>query len=157
MSEASPAGKIPPVALAAAAAIMALTIGAALVGRLSGIGAMQGPNAAAVQLRSLVFADRADGAIVITQGGDGALVEVLPPGGNGFIRGVLRSLARDRRAHGVGPEPAFDLVRRANGQIALLDPATSGRIELDAFGSDNVEAFAHLLKTDAARLQEVRP
>lgn len=150
-------GLVPRAALIAAGSIMLVTFGFALLGRVADIGTLRIPDAAVIDSRSLQFADRADGAIVITQADDGPLVEVLAPGTNGFIRGIMRSLARDRRARNVGPDAPFQLVRHADGRLSLLDPATGGHTELDAFGSTNAQAFAHLLKRDVAKLQEIRP
>lgn len=157
MSEISASGKIPRIAILIAAGMMLLTLGAALLGRNANVGTVRTPVAAVVQSRDLIFADRADGSIVITQAGNGPVVDVLAPGTNGFIRGVMRGLARDRRARGISPDVAFQLVRRSDGLLSLLDPATGGHIELDAFGPTNLEAFAHLLKTDTAKLQETKP
>ena len=70
---------------------------------------------------------------------------MLPPGTNGFIRGVLRGLARDRKLQRIGTEPPFRLTRWVDGRLSLDDPATGRRIELGAFGPTNAAAFAGLL------------
>ena len=66
-------------------------------------------NIAPVQSRTLRFVDRADGAVVIAdadqrrdRGSHRTPVEQT-----GFIRGVMRGLARERRMHGVGERPPF--------------------------------------------------
>jgi len=81
--------------------------------------------------------------VYAASGGD--VVEVLEPGTNGFVRGVLRGLARDRKLRGIGPQPPFELTRWTDGRLSLTDTATGREIELDAFGPTNVGAFARLL------------
>lgn len=97
---------------------------------------------AAVELR---FSDRADGAVVVQRATDGAEVAVLGEAGSGFIRGVLRGLARDRRMRGIDAVPPFELVRWSDGRLTLRDTATNRLIDLGAFGPTNLEAFASLL------------
>jgi putative photosynthetic complex assembly protein len=98
-----------------------------------------------VASRDLRFLDRDDGGVAVYSAPDGRLVHVLPHGTNGFARGVLRGLARDRRRSDIGSEQAFRLVRFADGRLSLDDPATGRRIDLDAFGPTNVAVFARLL------------
>jgi putative photosynthetic complex assembly protein len=66
-------------------------------------------------------------------------------GTNGFVRGVLRGLARERRLNDVGAQPPFQLTRWSDGRLSLDDPATGRRIDLVAFGPTNAGAFAQLL------------
>jgi len=96
---------------------------------------------AAVEMR---FLDREDGAVVV-QGPDERIIAVLPPGTNGFARGVLRGLARERRQHHLDSGPTFRLVRWADGRLSLEDPATGRHVNLEAFGPTNARVFADLL------------
>lgn len=114
----------------------------------------------AVRLRTPVrqlhlrFADRDDGAVEVHDEDQAdALVHVVPAGTNGFMRGVLRALARARRNEHVGPEAPFTLSRWSDGQMTLLDPQTGRLISLEVFGPTNARAFAQLLKMD----QEPKP
>jgi putative photosynthetic complex assembly protein len=102
----------------------------------------------AVQLR---FSDRADGAVVVQRAADGTEIAVLGEAGSGFIRGVLRGLARDRRMRGIDAMPPFELVRWSDGRLTLRDTATDRLIDLGAFGSTNLEAFAQLMAAAEAR------
>lgn len=100
---------------------------------------------AAVKSRDLRFVDRADGAVVISDV-KGGVAEVIAPGQKtGFIRGVMRGLARERRAHGIGDGPPFNLTLWRDGELSLTDSATGRAIELTAFGSSNRATFAALL------------
>ncbi len=131
--------------LLAASALVGVVILAAVAGRMTGIGVVTTPAQVAAEARDLRFADRADGAVVVYEARSGAVVEVLAPGTNGFVRGVLRGLARERRSLDIGPEPAFTLARSRAGTLSLTDQATGRRISLDAFGPTNAGAFARLL------------
>jgi putative photosynthetic complex assembly protein len=132
-------------ALLGAAALVAATIALAAAARWGGLGVTQVPAAEAVAARDLRFDDRADGAVVVHDARTGELVDVGPPGTNGFLRGALRGLARERRMHGIGSEPPFRLASRADGRLILEDPSTGRRIALDAFGPTNAGAFGRLL------------
>jgi len=133
-------------ALIAAGAMIALSITAATVARYGHIGTLQPQPAAAMTARSVHFLDRNDGAVVVTDAANGHEVAVLAPGTNGFIRGVMRGLARGRRLAGVGDEPPFQIIQRVDGRLDLVDPSTGRDIALEAFGHTQVEAFAVLLK-----------
>ena len=54
----------------------------------------------------------------------------------GFIRGVMRGLARERRMRGIGDAPPFNLSLWRDGELSLTDSATGRSIELTAFGID---------------------
>ncbi len=108
-------------------------------------------HVAPVQSRSLRFLDRADGAVVIRDARTGAVTQVIEPGEKtGFIRGVMRGLARERHQHGVGANVPFTLTAWRDGELSLTDPATGRSIELTAFGTTNRAAFAALLGGSAA-------
>ncbi len=132
-------------ALVGAAVLVGATIALAAAARWSGFGTTQLPETAAVTVRDLRFDDRADGAVVVHDARTGELVEVVQPGTNGFLRGALRGLARERRAHGIGSEPPFRLAAGTDGRLTLEDPSTGRRIALEAFGPANSGAFARLL------------
>ena len=100
-----------------------------------------------VASRDLRFADRADGAVVITDVRTGRVAHVVAAGEQtGFIRGVMRGLARDRKMRGLGAAAPFTLTAWRDGQLSLTDTATGRELELTAFGGTNRAAFAELLK-----------
>ena len=101
-------------------------------------------TAAITAERSLRFEDRTDGAVYVIDGSTGQLLTVMR-GEQGFLRGTVRALARDRRARQIGPEMPFDLVARTGGRLALHDPLTGHRIDLESFGPDNVTVFLQFL------------
>ncbi|NDC61765.1 MAG: photosynthetic complex assembly protein PuhC [Betaproteobacteria bacterium] len=65
-------------------------------------------------------------------------------GEQGFVRGVLRTLSRERMRRGIDAGPAFELVAHSDGRLTLLDPATKQRIDLESFGPGNMASFAKL-------------
>lgn len=144
-SEPPPSAQFPRGALLGAAGLIGISLLMASVGRLTGVGISHVPEAAPLESRDLRFQDRADGAVTIYEGRSDRLVDVLPPGSNGFIRGVLRGLVRERKRSDIGPQLPFRLTRWANGGLSLEDLANGHRIELVSFGHTNADAFARLL------------
>jgi putative photosynthetic complex assembly protein len=96
--------------------------------------------------RALRFDDRPDGGIVVSDGVTGAAVATVQ-GEQGFLRGALRALTRERRARGLGAEVPFQLTQRADGGLTLSDPLTAQRVDLDSFGPSNAAVFEPLLKS----------
>jgi putative photosynthetic complex assembly protein len=111
---------------------------------------------APIASRSLRFADRADGAVVITDVKSGGVAGMVEPGTkSGFIRGVMRGLARDRHMRGIGDQPPFTLTLWKDGELSLVDTATGRDIEVSAFGTTNRADFAALLPPAAGAPQKV--
>jgi putative photosynthetic complex assembly protein len=140
-------------ALIAAGALVGITLlltGAVSVGLLSKPSA---PNTARVEkkmavrvTRTLTFADHPGGILLIRDIKDNKVVRAIMPGEpSGFIRGVLRSFARERRSKNVGMEVAYRLTLWDDYSLSLTDTATGRTIELGSFGPDNRAAFAALL------------
>lgn len=101
---------------------------------------------APVATRLLRFTDRADGAVIIEDTGTGGTALLLEPGTNsGFIRGVMRGLARERRMQGIDSTPPFNLTLWKDGELSLTDTVTGRSIELNAFGTTNRATFLDLL------------
>jgi putative photosynthetic complex assembly protein len=98
-----------------------------------------------VRDRMLRFADQ-NGYVRVTDTADGHVVAMIGQEGSGFIRGVMRGLARERRMHGLGADRPFRLTLYADGELSLTDVATGRLIELDGFGSTNRGAFLKLLE-----------
>ncbi|WP_010162308.1 photosynthetic complex assembly protein PuhC [Sphingomonas sp. PAMC 26617] len=103
-------------------------------------------HVAPVRSRTLRFLDEADRGVRIEDVGTGRTAsEIVPGQKTGFIRGVMRGLARARRLHGIGGGPPFTLTQWRDGELTLTDTATGRSIELNAFGTTNRAAFAALL------------
>ena len=142
--------RFPRGALYGAAALVGLALVAATFARISGIGTTHAPVAVAIESRDLRFEDRSDGAVAVYDVASGRIVDTISPGTNGFLRGVLRGLARDRKLQHIGTEPPFRLTRWDDGRLSIEDVATHQRIELVSFGPTNAAAFARLLRDRSA-------
>lgn len=145
MSEAIHETTIPKGGLFAAAALVLFALAAVTTVRFTGVGGVHMTLPAAVDSRDLQFEDGKDGAVLVYDSRDGQLVDSIAPGTNGFVRVVLRGLARERRLSNVGSAPPFRLTRFANGQMTLTDTSNNKQIDLKAFGAVNAEAFTRLM------------
>jgi putative photosynthetic complex assembly protein len=145
MGEAVKEPVVPRGGVLAAAALILFALSAVTTVRLTGVGGVRMELPAAVESRDFQFEDGKNGAVLVYDASDHQLVDTLAPGSNGFIRVVLRGLARERRLGAIGAQPPFRLTRFVNGQITLTDTSTNKQIDLDAFGSDNTRAFARLM------------
>ncbi|MGH8336257.1 MAG: photosynthetic complex assembly protein PuhC, partial [Gammaproteobacteria bacterium] len=105
----------------------------------------------AVAVRHLKFVDNSDGGISIFDVGAAQPFDTIAPGGNGFLRGTLRGLARARKLQHEGSEKGFDLIRTADGSLHLADPVTGRDIYLDAFGPTNASIFEQIMIKRSAR------
>ncbi len=128
-----------------------LTIGAVLLCTLIAVAAVRWsgasitvPDEAAVAVRELRFEDRPDGSVAVIDATSQSVIHTMT-GENGFFRGALRGLARERRRSGLGSEQPFQLIGRADGRLTLVDPATGQRIDLESFGPTNAAVFARFM------------
>lgn len=122
------------------------SLGAAAVGRMYPQSTL--PTGQTVMVRELLFADGADGSVVVRQAGQDQPIAELS-GEQGFLRGTLRGLARTRKAEGIGQGVPFRLVAWADGRLTLEDPATGRVLDLSAFGPMNTAVFGRLLTAEA--------
>lgn len=105
--------------------------------------------------RLLHFEDRANGDIAVLDAGNGQEITRIQ-GEQGFARGTLRALARERKRRELGPQQPFELVAYADGRLTLRDQATGQRIYLESFGPTNAAIFARL-QAPAGELQAAIP
>jgi len=94
---------------------------------------------------NLHFVDQENGDVIVVDADNNHTLHRLTIGEGGFMRSVVRGLARERRATGHGPEVPFQLAVWQTGLVSLIDPVTQRTVELSAFGPDNVMAFTQLL------------
>lgn len=111
--------------------------------RITGNGPDQLAAAPTVQ-RSLLFQDQKDGGVLVADGLTGEKLTVLH-GEQGFVRGALRALTRERYSRGIGSDKPFDLIARVDGRVTLMDPSTGQRVDLESFGPTNTAEFARFL------------
>jgi putative photosynthetic complex assembly protein len=144
-------------ALMAASAMIGLALFATTAVRLSRILSPPSPPTAAAAPAPLAsidlrVADQSDGSIRITRAADGSLAATVHSGEGGFIRGVMRGLARDRISRHIGAEPPFRLSLDRERRLWLLDTATGRLIDLESFGASNRNDFFKLLNTKTATI-----
>lgn len=126
-----------------AGGILAFSLVSVGLVRITGNGPDQ--RAAAVTLqRSLQFQDLPDGGVLVADGKTGETLTTLY-GEQGFVRGALRALTRERHARGIGAVPPFELLAHIDGSITLADPSTGQRVDLESFGPTNTAEFARFL------------
>jgi putative photosynthetic complex assembly protein len=150
----SHANTVPRPALAMALALVALTLAMVLAVRVGlaereAVPAVERSRARTVPAatRTLTFADMPDGAVRVADAATGQTIATLhgERDGGGFVRGVMRGMARDRQMRGIGQAPPFTLILWQDGSLSLTDPASGRSVELGAFGPDNRAAFLRFL------------
>jgi putative photosynthetic complex assembly protein len=135
--------------LLAAIAVLS-SIGLAAAGRITGA-ADSAPRGTAVMSRDLLFKDMPNGGVaVFDAGAPMRLIEIVPPETNGFLRAAVRGLAQQRLRQDANVQVPFRLTEWADGRLTLEDPTDGRRIEMEAFGITNEQAFARLLMTPAS-------
>jgi putative photosynthetic complex assembly protein len=136
-------------ALIAAGVLVALTVGATAAARLQRLSLplapQTAPAAAAAVSVDLRFSDAPDGSIRVLDARTDRLVARIEPGTGGFVRGVMRGLARDRIARHIGSGPPFRLFLDHARGLWLQDLATGRLIDLQSFGLGNRQSFVDLL------------
>jgi putative photosynthetic complex assembly protein len=136
---------VPRTPLMAVGGLILMTLVMVAVVRLTGWGDNHRLPAQVVAERSLHFSDLSNGGIAVHDAASGQLLEQLAPGSNGFLRGALRGLSRERKRSGIGPEPSLRLSGHSDGRLLLEDPQTGRMIDLGSFGPTNAAVFARLL------------
>lgn len=104
---------------------------------------------------SLRFEDRPNGDVAVLDANTQSEIHRYV-GEQGFVRGILRTLARERMRRGIGSGPAFDLIAHTDGRLTLIDPATGQRIDLESFGPTNLSSFAMLHSASNPKPQSPR-
>jgi len=100
-------------------------------------------DAPLVWKKNLHFADGTRGEIVVIDAITNQQVAVFE-GEQGFLRGTLRALVRERKKRSIGADAAFELSGHADGQMVLRDPATGEAIHLASFGPSNAQIYRQL-------------
>lgn len=120
-------------------------LAAVTAARLGGYEPPSPPQSPVLSSRDVRFEDAASGSVNVYEIDSGRLLLQLEPGDGSFIRGVLRALVRERRSWQLGASEPFRIARHQDGGLTLEDEATGRRINLQAFGPTNADAFARLL------------
>jgi putative photosynthetic complex assembly protein len=103
-------------------------------------------DASVIAKKTLFFRDLPDGSVGVISASSGRMIAQVE-GQAGFVRGILRALARERRIQQITSDDAFELMSRSDGRLTLVDLATGNRIDLESFGRDNAAQFAAFLNS----------
>lgn len=108
-----------------------------------------GQEAPVVWTRALNFQDHASGAVLVVDAATGLEIARFE-GEQGFLRGTLRALIRERKRRDLGSVDPFYLQGHQDGRMTLRDPGTGTRIPLDSFGPSQLALFLPLRDTPVA-------
>jgi putative photosynthetic complex assembly protein len=98
-----------------------------------------------VQERSIILTGGRDMTFAVTDATTGEVIGNSADPLDGFLGVIGRVFERDRLVKDIDGNPPVRVVRRENGNIAVIDDATGLVVELIGYGADNVAAFAKLL------------
>jgi putative photosynthetic complex assembly protein len=107
-------------------------------------GPPQKPDVPIVARASLTVLDGEGGAVVIQHLESMEPLATYAAGEGSFVRGVMRTLVRERVSRSIESEPIFVLELTAAGGLILLDELTGYWIAIEAFGPDNYREFRAL-------------
>jgi putative photosynthetic complex assembly protein len=131
--------------LVAAGAMVLLSLVFAATARLTDVGATRFEVSPVVEQRDLFFKDLPGGSIGVVDAASKQQIADLKPGQNGFVRVVMRGLARSRFVKGAGADVPFRLASHTDGYSTLTDLATGEVVMLTAFGAANAQSFEQFL------------
>ncbi len=126
-------------------------IGAVLVTTLAAVawethssrGVIASETPAIAWQQTLRFEDRPSGAVAVLDAASGKEIAQFQ-GEQGFLRGTLRAMARERHSRGLGSEAPFLLMGHVDGRVTLRDTATGERLNLESFGPTNSAVYSQL-------------
>ena len=107
------------------------------------------PDVEIVASVTLKVMDGESGAVMILPSGGSDPIAHYGAGEGSFLRGVMRTLVRERSARSIVDKPEFVLELTSNGGLILVDELTGYWIAIEAFGPDNYREFRSIF--DKAR------
>jgi putative photosynthetic complex assembly protein len=132
--------------LIGAAALIAFVISAVALVRLTGVGGTEIPPAPIEFAIELRFHEQGDGTTLVYADADPEAIAQLESTVDGFVLGVLRTMARERRGYEIDMTEPYKLMLLEDGRFLFKDPSTGREIDLGAFGPTNAQSFANLLQ-----------
>lgn len=138
--------RFPRVPLYGGIAFVLFACAAVVFGQTTGIGTLRVEAGEVVSVRDIVIETApSDDLVTVTDLATGERLAAYAPNEGGFVRGAFRGLSRARFVAGVPEDQPYRLIRWSTGAVSLSDTGTGERLYLDAFGRDNVAAFAQFL------------
>jgi putative photosynthetic complex assembly protein len=130
--------------IVAAAALILFAFAATATARLTGIGISARPPAPVAMSREYRLEAAPNGSVLIYAKTGLQPIGRLGPEHHGFVRVVLKGLARERMIREIPEDAPIRLVELIDGRRLVEDPATGRTISLRAFGAGNAQAFTTL-------------
>lgn len=118
--------------------------------RLTGFGVSRVSEARVTASVAIWFDPQSDNSMLVRRSPDDATLAVLASDGGGFMRGVARSLLRQRQLNNTDKTLPFTLSQRDNQRFFILDPHSGAKMELDGFGPSNTLSVDRVLKAGLA-------
>ncbi|MEM8632576.1 MAG: photosynthetic complex assembly protein PuhC [Pseudomonadota bacterium] len=103
------------------------------------------PQDGPIAAERLIILDGDRSGAVRVRAADGTLIADMSERQAGFISVIWRGLDRKRFVAGTDPAAPIRLVRFEDGRVAIIDPDTGWRTDLNAFGTANKAAFDGLI------------
>lgn len=100
-------------------------------------------SATPARSRDLAFFDQADGSVLVKV--SGGPDHLIARDSGGFVRGIMRSLTRERGLSGITRDPVFRLTEWSDGSLTIQDTGTGRSLNLSAYGPTNRLAFEAML------------
>jgi putative photosynthetic complex assembly protein len=107
-----------------------------------------------VEARDIWFEINDDGNVVVNDAGDNSRIFLLEGDQYGFLRGMVRAFAHDRKTAGAGTEKPYRLEIFSDGRLTLTDSVTNRVTVLNAFGPTNIAKFTMFFKSQQGRASE---
>jgi putative photosynthetic complex assembly protein len=145
MTEASVRQTFPRWFLIGIGALLLTTVSFAVFGRLTGYGITRVAETAVISSVDIWFEDQDNKTMLVRRVSDNTILEVLPADGSGFMRGVVRSLSRQRLLSKIEPNKPFRLAQREDQKLFIQDMSVGSKMELDGFGPANTLSIARIL------------
>ena len=136
---------VPTILVKAMFGLMLATTGIVAYAQWSGtpdVGVLQ--VAPVEQSRQIVLIGDRSGVYTVSDV-DGTQLAISSDTKAGFLGVMGRVVDRERELRGVTSDAPITVVRRTNGNIAILDNTTGMAVELIGYGTDNVAAFSQFL------------
>jgi putative photosynthetic complex assembly protein len=132
-------------AVMAAIVLIIATVILVAITQIAGWGDEYTPETPVIATADLLFEDEADGVVAVIDANTGARLIEYGENEGVFVRGVMRSVARQRRMRGEGRESPVRLTHHSDGKLWLTDDVSGAQFYLGAFGPNNTEAFFEIL------------
>lgn len=136
--------------LVSVGALLLTSVTAAGVSRLTGLGVSRVSESPVVASVSLWFDPQPDGSMLVRRSPDDVPLAVLASDGGGFMRGVARSLLRQRQLSNADKTLPFTLSQRDDRRFFILDGHLGTKMELDGFGPSNTLSVDRIMRSGLA-------